>query len=33
MQRDAWHSLFGVVLALYALIAGAFVFAMFALAH
>jgi hypothetical protein len=30
MQRDTWHSLFGVMLALYAMIAGAFVFAMFA---
>jgi hypothetical protein len=29
MQRDTWHSLFGVMLALYAMIAGAFVFAMF----
>jgi hypothetical protein len=30
MQRDTWHSLFGVVLALYALIAGVIVFVMFA---
>jgi len=29
MNRDTWHSLFGVMLALYAMMAGVFVFAMF----
>jgi hypothetical protein len=30
MNRDTWHLLFGVVLALYVMLAGALVFAMLA---
>jgi hypothetical protein len=30
MTRDTWHSLFGIMLALYVMIAGALVFVMFA---